>query len=254
MSTLYSQRDPRWSNLVIGDQPETMGQVGCAITSLAMARTDAGYPTTPDQMLGQLSSTGGLLHNLCYWARMAGFVYYHDYSAIAAPLDTIKGFLAAGNQVLMAVHIGKSTNPYKANHYVHLVDADFNIADPWFNEIAPITKEYGQPAKAILGVIVFHWDAPTPPVAVLEVPAVGMLVSAPTAPEFPRNVTVTNPAGVKVRTAPSIDKTSSVTSILKKGDTFIAVSKVEGGDPYGDGHNQWYKSQFNHYVWSNACN
>lgn len=43
----YSQRDERWAGMLMGNSTETVLDVGCFISSLAMILTSKGYPTTP---------------------------------------------------------------------------------------------------------------------------------------------------------------------------------------------------------------
>jgi hypothetical protein len=49
MITLLSQRDPRWSKMLLGAGPLTVGADGCLITSLCMFSDYCGKPITPNQ-------------------------------------------------------------------------------------------------------------------------------------------------------------------------------------------------------------
>ena len=39
----YSQQDPQWKNIKIGHGPDTIGYIGCALTSLAMYSSSWGF-------------------------------------------------------------------------------------------------------------------------------------------------------------------------------------------------------------------
>ena len=55
--TLYSQRDPRWRAVEIGDTKRTLGQVGCVVTSIAMLCSYFKPDRTPPELLKKLIFT-----------------------------------------------------------------------------------------------------------------------------------------------------------------------------------------------------
>ena len=55
----YSQQDPAWKAVKIGSSSETIGHVGCALTSVAMLVSGHGYPETPKTLNAKLKARGG---------------------------------------------------------------------------------------------------------------------------------------------------------------------------------------------------
>jgi Peptidase family M23 len=64
-----------------------------------------------------------------------------------------------------------------------------------------------------------------------------------------KTVTITA-AAANVRTAPNL--TATITSTLKKGQTFGSVGLVTGTSV--SGNNKWHRTTGNKYVWSGNCN
>ena len=55
----YLQHDPRWKDEPIGGSGETLGKVGCAVCSLAMALDRFGVSVTPAELNGALKANQG---------------------------------------------------------------------------------------------------------------------------------------------------------------------------------------------------
>ena len=55
----YLQRDPRWKDQAVGGSGESLGKVGCAVASLAMALHHYGVELTPAQLNDSLKTHGG---------------------------------------------------------------------------------------------------------------------------------------------------------------------------------------------------
>jgi len=56
----YSQQDPQWKNSKIGPGPDTIGYIGCALTSLAMYSSSWGFTETPATLNQKLTANGGI--------------------------------------------------------------------------------------------------------------------------------------------------------------------------------------------------
>ena len=70
----FSQDDPRWSLQLLGPSMETVGQVGCALTSAAMVLASYGIDTDPDRLNTFLNSDGGYTPTgWLYWEKAADF-------------------------------------------------------------------------------------------------------------------------------------------------------------------------------------
>jgi hypothetical protein len=156
---LYNQRDSRWANQKINNTGSLIGPYGCTISCLAMAFTYSGRSYDPGQMEKQLRDWGAFQSDLVLWTKIPNFVFRFYCEKTPAPLDEIKKYIRQGKPVLLSVDLGGGV--VKANHWVLCVDENFTIHDPWYNEIAPITKRYGKnPSIAILGGAYFDWPVP----------------------------------------------------------------------------------------------
>lgn len=56
-SVAYSQVDPRWASDRLGKTSDTMGSDGCLVTSAAMALTNLGFKTNPQDLNNRLTQT-----------------------------------------------------------------------------------------------------------------------------------------------------------------------------------------------------
>lgn len=82
---------------------------------------------------------------------------------------------------------------------------------------------------------------PTPPPPLPE-------PTSPVSNEFPKTVTVTVNK-VYVRQQPDQNAPLGGSQSLLKGNTFTAINRVTGSDPYNDGRNTWLESSKHNYVW-----
>lgn len=148
---LLGQRvDPWQSQLINNVKGSTIGLYGCTISCLAMISG-----RNPGQQESFMRSIGAFTTDLVLWTKTPGFKNRFYCEATPAPIDTIIAEVRSGRPVLVNVHLGLGTP--KPNHWVLVVDDQFNIHDPWYNEKASITKRYGKtPAIAILGGAYFN--------------------------------------------------------------------------------------------------
>ena len=59
-----SQQDPQWKNDVLGfasDPKDTIGYVGCALTSVSMLLSGYGFPETPQSLNQKLKAKQGFV-------------------------------------------------------------------------------------------------------------------------------------------------------------------------------------------------
>ena len=102
-----------------------------------------------------MRSIGAFDGDLVNWLRTPGFKSRFYCPTTHAPIDAIRAEIRAGRPVLANVYLGSGAP--KPNHWVLIVDEQFTIHDPWYNEVAPITKHYGINAEtAILGGAYFN--------------------------------------------------------------------------------------------------
>ena len=142
----YSQQDPAWKSVKIGSSSETIGHVGCALTSVAMLVSGHGYPETPKTLNAKLKSRGGYVDAAIIWGAVTGIypqVVYRNLVLCrdtAAPLSRIDASLAAGQPVV--VEVDSSPVAGLQTHWVVLYKKqgnDYLMLDPW-----PHPTESGQ--------------------------------------------------------------------------------------------------------------
>jgi SH3-like domain-containing protein len=142
----YSQQDPAWKSVKIGKSSETIGHVGCALTSVAMLVSGHGYPETPKTLNAKLKSRGGYVDAAIIWGTVTGIYPQIAYRNLvlcrdtAAPLSQIDAYLAKGQPVL--VEVDSSPKAGLQTHWVVLYKKqgdDYLMLDPW-----PHPTESGQ--------------------------------------------------------------------------------------------------------------
>lgn len=175
----YSQQDPQWKNNKIGGGPDTIGYIGCALTSTAMLVSSWGYNETPDTLNQKLTAIGGFIDEAIVWSKVSAIYPQIQSTGLticqssAAPLSQIDDSLAAGQPVI--VEVDYSPDPGLQTHWV-LVYAkqgnDYLIQDPWpnppeTNQVTLMSRfSQGQPLqraiKAVAWYVCTAGGTPTP--------------------------------------------------------------------------------------------
>ena len=134
----YFQRDARWVGQRLGGSADTVGSAGCAVTSVAMAMTNLGYPIDPGQLSGALTANGGFTGDgWLVWDTVRRLskrtlrVEVHE----APSLEKLDACLAAGDYPLVKFMLKRGIP-----HWVLLVgkrDGTYLMRDPLLNEAAP---------------------------------------------------------------------------------------------------------------------
>jgi uncharacterized protein YgiM (DUF1202 family) len=89
----YKQTDSRWSSVMVGNSGNTIGQIGCTTTALAMTESyRRGYTVTPAAMESELSYTSG---GSVYWPSN------YTFSTSSSYLSVIYSKLASGKPVII---------------------------------------------------------------------------------------------------------------------------------------------------------
>jgi hypothetical protein len=149
--TNYSQQDPAWKSVKIGASDETIGHVGCALTSVAMLVSGHGYPETPKTLNAKLKSRGGYVDAAIIWGAVTSLYPQIVYRNLVlcrdtnAPLAQIDASIAAGQPVL--VEVDSSPKAGLQTHWVVLYAKrgdDYLMLDPW-----PYPTESGQEVPLI---------------------------------------------------------------------------------------------------------
>jgi hypothetical protein len=136
----HSQNDPQWKAdlLGFGEAGDTIGYVGCALTSIAMLLSGHGYAETPRTLNQKLKDRQGFVSSGIRWdvvsqvhpqVRLRGNI---SCETTDAPLARIDASLAAGQPVV--VRVDNSPAPGLQWHYVLLYARkgnDYLMLDPW---------------------------------------------------------------------------------------------------------------------------
>lgn len=243
----YSQQDPQWKAVKIGASNETIGHVGCALTSVAMLVSGHGYPETPKSLNAKLKAKGGFVDASIIWGALTSIYPQLVYKTLVlcrdtdAPLAQINAALAAGQPVV--VEVDSSPKPGLQTHWVVLyarTGEDYLMLDPWPYPVESgqevlLTPRYshGKPLKKTITAVVFYeckqsgaGTGTTP----AETPAeAGTYVHIP----------VTVEAGLRLRTQPTV--ASDTLAILPPGADLRIVEPLEVALPKIGVYDQWIR-------------
>lgn len=151
----YSQNDPKWKDDKLGfgtQEKETIGYVGCALTSVAMILSGHGFTVTPKELNQKLKSIDGFVGSGIRWhsvpqlfpaMRLNSVIKCND---TPAPLAQIDAALAAGQPAVICV----DSTPAEGvlTHYVVLIARkgdDYLMLDPWPYQPDPNKETYLMP-------------------------------------------------------------------------------------------------------------
>lgn len=134
-----SQQDPRWKTTRLGfSSTSTIGEFGCALTSVAIYLSGFGCPETPQTLNEKLKQRGGFLQDAIVWAAVSSLYPKVRFKNLIicrdtdAPIQSIGDATAAGQPVLLEVD--SSPRAGLQTHWVvayQKVGKDFLILDPW---------------------------------------------------------------------------------------------------------------------------
>lgn len=146
----YSQNDPQWKSdkLGFGSQAsDTIGYIGCALTSVAMVLSGHGFTETPKSLNKRLQSIEGFAGSGIRWYQVSQLYPQMRVNSIIkcndtpAPLAQIDAALAAGQPAIVCVD--STPAPGLLTHYVVLIARkgnDYLMLDPWPYQ-PDVTKE-----------------------------------------------------------------------------------------------------------------
>ncbi|HZM25034.1 MAG TPA: C39 family peptidase [Anaerolineales bacterium] len=137
----YSQQDSQWKGDKLGfgkQDSDTIGYIGCALTSVAMMLSGHGFTDTPKTLNKKLQSIDGFAGAGIRWYHVSQLYPQIRISSIikcndtAAPLAQIDAALAAGQPAI--VQVDSTPAPGILTHYVVLYARkgnDYLMLDPW---------------------------------------------------------------------------------------------------------------------------
>jgi len=169
----YSQQDPQWKQDILGfgDPGDTIGYVGCALTSVAMLLSGHGYVENPKTLNKKLQAVGGFVSAGIRWGSVS-----QVYSQVSlkssiscnntdAPLGLIDASIAAGQPVIVMVDSTPAAG--LLTHWVVLYAKegnDYLMLDPWPYQTDVKKKTYLMPRysqgnplqRSIMHVIIYE--------------------------------------------------------------------------------------------------
>lgn len=134
----YSQRDPLWCNQFMGYSPDTIGEVGCYISSIAMVWKKYGFDMTPSKYASNPSHFVGATAWGTSPETPPGFSsqQYSGYNR-----GILDGALAAGHPVIVQI----SMKSISGMHFIVLksgANGSYKINDPWYGSDLNFTDYY----------------------------------------------------------------------------------------------------------------
>ncbi len=163
MGYFFSQRDPRWKDDPVGVSGATVGEIGCAMTSVAMVLKFYGIETDPGLLNAWLSTYDGYTADgRIYWTKTNEYSgttvqYMPELSWKSTNIATdndlwanLKSLLDQGYRVIVMVD-GNRTTPALDTHLVLVTEflgGDFTlpenyaINDPWVYPYQPRSLGY----------------------------------------------------------------------------------------------------------------
>jgi hypothetical protein len=243
-----SQQDPQWKKDILGfgDPSDTIGYVGCAVTSVAMLLSGHGYPETPKTLNQKLKNVNGFVSAGIRWGAVSQ-VYPNvtvrsniSCTTSPAPLELIDAAIATGQPAV--VQVDNSPAAGIQTHWVVLYAKkgdDYLMLDPWPYQ-PDITKEdllmkryaQGNPLKRAISHIILY-----------EAYGSGGPISTPPTPTTTSGVNTrvkdSVTWGLNVRS--SID-TSSMANVLEvvPAGTQLTLLESDGASRIG-AINQWVR-------------
>lgn len=133
----YSQRDPRWCKQTIGYSSDTIGAVGCYISSIAMTFKKLGSDITP-------SAYAAIPSNFQYNSAYASVPHPpsgYVYKQVAYSADTVDKELSAGRYVIAQI----SMRTISGMHFIVIIGGskgNYIIHDPWFGSDLSFNSRY----------------------------------------------------------------------------------------------------------------
>ena len=227
-----SQQDSKWKSDILGfgDPSDTIGYVGCALTSVAMLLSGHGYAETPKTLNQKLKNVQGFAGASIYWGAVSQICPHVTVkSRISctnsdAPLHLIDAAIAAGQPAI--VQVDHSNAPGIQTHWVVLYGKkgdDYLMLDPWPYQ-PDATKEdllmkryaQGNTLKRAISYIILYEAYGSGPAGPISTP------STPTS-------TSTSTSGVHARVQDSVIWGLNVRSSIDTSSMANVVASVPAG-------------------------
>ena len=259
----YAQNDPKWKSEMVGfgtGEKETIGDIGCALTSVAMVLSGHGYTETPRTLNEKLKKIGGFAGSGIRWwdvnklypqVRVKSVIKCAD---TPAPLEQIDAALAAGQPAVVAVDA--TAAPGYLSHFVVVIGRkgdDYLMLDPWpyqpdVNKETYLMPRYsrGNPLqRSIMQIVVYENVAAD---GTIQMPGTST-TTTPTTPSQPAPApTATGPKarvkdevtfGLNIRTSEDTSSKTNIVEAVRPG-TLLTIIEPGGWMEIG-AINQWIR-------------
>jgi hypothetical protein len=247
-----SQQDPQWKQDILGfgDPSDTIGYVGCALTSVAMLLSGHGYSETPKSLNQKLKNVNGFVGAGIRWGTVSQ-IYpnvtlkaFIPCSTSDAPLAQIDAAIAAGQPAI--VQVDRSPAEGIQTHWVVLYGRkgdDYLMLDPWPYQ-PDLTKEdflmkrYAQGRtlkRAISHVILYEAYGSAGPI-----PTPGQPTTTPTSvSSASARVKDSVTWGLNIRSSVDTSSPANVVAVVPAG-TQLTLLEADGASKIG-AINQWVR-------------
>ncbi len=134
----YSQRDPRWCKQYIGNSKDTIGEVGCFISSVSMVYKKLNSDITPS---AYAANSSNFWSNTAYMSAPSPPSGY-TYKQVAYSASTVDNELKAGRYVIAQMRM---TSTAVGMHFVVIIDGsngNYKIHDPWYGPDQNLNEHY----------------------------------------------------------------------------------------------------------------
>ncbi len=258
----YSQNDPQWKGDRLGfgkQESDTIGYIGCALTSVSMVLSGHGYTETPKTLNQKLKNIDGFAGSGIRWYQISQlYPQVRIKSIIAcgdtpAPLAQIDAAINAGQPAI--VQVDSTPAPGILTHYVMLYARkgnDYLMLDPWPYQ-PDVTKEtylmprysQGNPLQRSIMQIVLYENVAAD--GTISMPGSSTTTTTPQAPTQPVPVSTGLQARVKgdvtwglnIRTSENTSTKANIVDTVPAG-TLLTIIEPGGASKIG-AINQWVR-------------
>jgi len=258
----YSQQDPKWKQDILGfgDPGDTIGYVGCALTSVAMLLSGYGFAETPQTLNQKLKNVNGFASAGIRWGSVSQIYPQMNMKSFIscantdAPIAQIDASIAAGQPVI--VMVDNSPAAGLQTHWVLLYAKegnDYLMLDPWPYQTDVSKKTYLMPRysqghplqRSIMHVIIYEsfnasggiaQPGSSTPTSTPQTPPVVAPVSTSTASA---RVKADVTAGLNIRSSIDTSSTANIVVSVPAG-TVLTIVESDGALKIG-AINQWVR-------------
>jgi len=260
----YSQNDPQWKSDKLGfgkQESDTIGYIGCALTSVSMLLSGHGYTETPKTLNQKLKNIEGFAGSGIRWysvsqlypqVRINSIIKCND---TPAPLAQIDAALAAGQPAIVCVD--STSAPGVLTHYVVLYARkgnDYLMLDPWPYQTDVKKETYLMPRysqgnplqRSILQIVLYENVAAD---GTISMPGSSPTTTTTPTPTQPVPVSTRASAqarvkddvtwGLNIRTSEDTSSKANVVEVVPAG-TLLSIIELGGASQIG-AVNQWLR-------------